>query len=207
MTTSDEVSAAHPEPRRRRGDWAQSPTMIETVRFLISRPQVDQIAQFLVLHLLSSHQPMSAVISTFAMDGSLNAVSTFGNAPGGTESYRHLSLWDAMPMCAAVRSGSILVIDRAELETDYPGLAKQAVGVQAVGASALAVPGEPVGAVQLSFAAVPDPELLERDLSGVTAVLALYLDLLLSGGWDRQGEPVPAQRFRATIQLPPASGA
>ena len=194
-------------PQRRRGDWAESPTMIETVRFLISRPQVDQIAQFLVLHLLGAHQPMSAVVSTFGADGSLHAVSTFGNPPGGVEAYRSLSLWDAMPMCASVRADGVTVVTQEDLADSYPGLARQKAVPAAIAAAPLAVPGEPVGALQLSLATVPDLDALTRDLSGVTAVLALYLDLTVNAARAVPGAESVRQAQRRDTRAEGASPA
>lgn len=181
-------------PHRRRGDWASSPTMIDTVRFLISRPQVDQLAQFLVLHIFKRHAPVSAVISVCDPDGSLRAVSTFGNPPGGNEAYRSLSLWDAMPISAAVRTDDIVVVHGDALAADYPGIAQRMSPAVAVAAIPLQLPGEPVGALQMSLGQLPDDVHLEEDLGGVTAILALYLDLMLHpNGMRRNGEATPSR--------------
>ncbi len=165
--------------QRRRSDWATSPTMIETVRYLISRPHIDQLAQFIVLHLLKPYSPTSAVLSTFDPEGTLHAVSSFGAQPGGNDAYRALSLWDPMPMSVAVRQEEFIVVMGSELSEAYPGLARISPLPEAIAAAPLHLPGDPVGAVQVAFAQAPDVDQLEVDLSGVTSVLALYLDLVL----------------------------
>ncbi len=192
-------------PRRRRDDLTNTRTMLDSVRFLMTRPTCDQIAQQLVLNLLAAHQPRTAVITLFGADGSLHAVGAFGMSAAGLELYRTLSLWDASPMSDAVRSGDpILMTTVDEVESSYPWLGSKEIPYEPMAVWPLSLPSQRVGALQLTFTSPPAPEQLRADATGIAAVLALYLSLLTSGGSaadrssggierdDRQGQFTPA---------------
>lgn len=180
MNASADVSAAQ---RRRRDDLMNSRAMLDMVRFLMSRPSGDQIAQQLVLNLLNSHQPRTAVISLFGADGSLHAVGAFGMTGPALEPYRTLSLWDSAPMGDAVRSGEPIILRTVqEVEERYPWLGSKESPYEPIAVWPLSLPSQRVGALQVSFTAPPDSDALRTDVIGVAAVLALYLSLLSNPG-------------------------
>lgn len=165
--------------RRRREDLMNSRTMLDMVRFLMTRPSCDQIAQHLVLNLLAPHQPRAAVISLFGLDGSLHAVGAFGMLPANLDAYKTLSLWDSSPMSDAVRSGDPVILATIdEVEERYPWLGSKETPYEPIAVWPLTLPSQRVGAVQITFTHSPDSESLRADVTGVAAVLALYLSLL-----------------------------
>jgi DNA-binding CsgD family transcriptional regulator len=187
MDMDGQTIAREPEAlsaqRRRRDDVMNSKAMLDMVRFLMSRPSGDQIAQHLVLNLLKGHQPRTAVISLFGSDGSLHAVGAFGMSGPALEPYRTLSLWDSAPMSDAVRGGEPIVLRTVEeVEERYPWLGSKEAPYEPMAVWPLSLPSQRVGAVQITFTASPDNEALRTDVTGVAAVLALYLSLLSNPG-------------------------
>jgi DNA-binding CsgD family transcriptional regulator len=167
--------------QRRRDDVTNSRAMLDMVRFLMTRPTCDQIAQHLVLNLLNAHKPRAVVISLFGGDGSLHAVGAFGIAPAMLEAYKTLSLWDSSPMSDAVRSGEpVLLETSAAVEERYPWLGTPETPYDPMAVWPLSLPSQRVGALQLLLTESPDEQSLRSDLTGVSAVLALYLSLLTS---------------------------
>ncbi len=165
--------------QRRRDDVMNSRAMLDIVRFLMTRPTCDQISQHLVLNLLNAHRPRAAVISLFGADGSLHAVGAFGMPPQSLEAYKTLSLWDSAPMSDAVRSGEPVILDSVEdVQERYPWMGNAETPYEPMAVWPLSLPSQRVGAVQLTFTEQPDLDSLRADLTGVSAVLALYLSLL-----------------------------
>ena len=166
---------------RRRDDVMNSRAMLDIVRFLMTRPTCDQISQHLVLNLLIAHKPRAAVISLFGVDGSLHAVGSFGMSAASMEAFKTLSLWDSSPMSDAVRSGDPVILETADLvEERYPWLGNEETPYEPMAVWPLSLPSQRVGAVQLVFTETPDVEALRADVTGISAVLALYLSLLTS---------------------------
>ena len=166
---------------RRRDDVMNSQAMLDIVRFLMTRPTCDQISQHLVLNLLNAHKPRAAVISLFGVDGSLHAVGAFGMSPQALEAYKTLSLWDSSPMSDAVRSGEPVILDTVEdVQERYPWMGNAETPYEPMAVWPLSLPSQRVGAVQFTFTTSPEEELLRADVTGVSAVLALYLSLLTS---------------------------
>lgn len=166
---------------RRREDVMSSEAMLATVRFLMTRPTCDQISQQIVLSILARHQPRSCVVTLFGADGSLHGVGTFGLTPAQAERYVSLSLWDVDPMADAVRTGDpIIVADEMHAGDSYPRTIPAEGPFEPVGVWPLSLPNQRVGALQVTFADAPDPDDLRSDAMGVSAVLALYLSLLVS---------------------------
>ena len=166
---------------RRRDDVMNSRAMLDIVRFLMTRPTCDQISQHLVLNLLNAHKPRAAVISLFGVDGSLHAVGSFGMSASSMEAFKTLSLWDSSPMSDAVRSGDPVILETADLvEERYPWLGNEETPYEPMAVWPLSLPSQRVGAVQLIFNEAPDVEALRADVTGISAVLALYLSLLTS---------------------------
>ena len=166
---------------RRRDDVMNSQAMLDIVRFLMTRPTCDQISQHLVLNLLNAHKPRAAVISLFGLDGSLHAVGAFGMSPQALEAYKTLSLWDSSPMSDAVRSGEPVILDSVEdVQERYPWMGNAETPYEPMAVWPLSLPSQRVGAVQFTFTTSPDEESLRADVTGVSAVLALYLSLLTS---------------------------
>lgn len=180
----NEDSTTHDQQfRRRRDDLMNSKAMLDMVRFLMSRPSGDQIAQHLVLNLLNSHKPRTCVISLFGSDGSLHAVGGFGMPNNAMEPYRTLSLWDSSPMSDAVRGGDPVILQTVEeVEDRYPWLGSKESPYEPLAVWPLSLPSQRVGAVQITFTATPDADSLRLDVTGVAAVLALYLSLLSNPG-------------------------
>ena len=182
---SDQVENTDAKTRaayqRRRDDVMNSRAMLDIVRFLMTRPTCDQISQHLVLNLLNEHKPRAAVISLFGADGSLHAVGAFGMSPQSLEAYKTLSLWDSSPMSDAVRTGEAVILDSVEMvEARYPWMGSKETPYEPMAVWPLSLPSQRVGAVQLTFTATPEEEALRADVTGVAAVLALYLSLLTS---------------------------
>lgn len=182
-TAAPHVQPDRPRHTRRRDDLTNSRAMLDMVRFLMTRPTCDQICQHLVLNLLNEHRPRAAVITLFGADGSLHAVGAFGLAAGALEAFRSLSLWDSSPMSDAVRSGDPVLLDSAsDAQIRYPWLGSPDTAYEPLAVWPMSLPSQRVGAVQLTFTEVPDSDDLRADLTGVSAVLALYLSLLSSIG-------------------------
>jgi len=168
-----------PHHRRRRDDLANSAAMLDVVRFLMARPTGDQIAQHLVLNVLTAQHARSAVVSLFGTDGYLHPVGAFGMAASALERYRTLSMWDPSPMSEAVRGGEGIILPTVEeVEERYPWLGANDAPYEPLTAWPLSLPSQRVGAIQVTFTEAPDTDLLRNDVTGVAAVLALYLSLL-----------------------------
>ena len=166
---------------RRRDDVMNSRAMLDIVRFLMTRPTCDQISQHLVLNLLNAHKPRAAVISLFGADGSLHSVGAFGMAPAALEAYKTLSLWDSSPMSDAVRSGDPVILGTVEdVAERYPWMGNAETPYEPMAVWPLSLPSQRVGAVQFTFTEAPDLDELRADVTGVSAVLALYLSMLTS---------------------------
>ena len=166
---------------RRREDVMSSEAMLSTVRFLMTRPTCDQISQQIVLSILARHQPRSCVVTLFGADGSLHAVGAFGLTPAQTERFTSLSLWDVDPMADAVRTGDpVLVVDELGASENYPRTIPAEGPFEPIGVWPLSLPNQRVGALQVNFAEAPNADDLRSDAMGVSAVLALYLSLLVS---------------------------
>jgi DNA-binding CsgD family transcriptional regulator len=179
-----------PELRRRRGDLTSSRTVLELVSFLLTRPNSDQTAQHLVLRLMSGHHPRAAIISLFAPDATLHEVGMFGLSPSALEVYRNLALDESTPMTDAVRAREPVVItDAAEVETRYPWIGSHGMPYEPLAVWPLTLPDEYVGGIQFLFTQPPDPDALRADVTGVAAVLALYLSMLTNTA------PGPAQAW------------
>lgn len=183
MSEQLDSAEAQGQLRRRRDDVMNSRTMLDAVRFLMTRPTCDQIAQHLVLNLLTLHRPRAAVVTLFGVDGSLHAVGAFGMSPVALEPYKTLSLWDSSPMSDSVRSGEPVILSTVkEVEERYPWLGSTETPYESLAVWPLSLPSQRVGAVQFTFTVPPDPDELRSDVTGVAAVLALYLSLLTSAG-------------------------
>ena len=191
---------------RRRDDVMNSQAMLDIVRFLMTRPTCDQISQHLVLNLLNAHKPRAAVISLFGLDGSLHAVGAFGMSPQALEAYKTLSLWDSSPMSDAVRSGEPVILDSVEdVQERYPWMGNAETPYEPMAVWPLSLPSQRVGAVQFTFTTSPDEESLRADVTGVSAVLALYLSLLRASPPPRT-RPSPASSGTTATAATPSRG-
>ena len=84
-------------------------------------------------------------------------------------------------MSDAVRSGEPVILAAVqEVEERYPWLGSKDIPYESLAVWPLSLPSQRVGAVQLTFTAPPDADDLRADVTGVAAVLALYLSLLTS---------------------------
>lgn len=171
----------HDDRTRRRDDLIDSRSMVGLVRFLMNRPTCDQIAEHIVLALLSSSGARAAVISQFGSDGSLHLVGSFGIPAEQLARYRVSSMWDRSPLADAVRSGQPVIIgDPAELAARYPWAVDDEMAPETVAVWPLALPQERVGALLLHLGSDLDTDSLRIDVSGLVAMLALYLGLIAS---------------------------
>lgn len=215
MDQRSDDGAAAGRYARRRDDLMNSRAMLDIVRFLMTRPTCDQICQHLVLNLLNVHRPRAAVIALFGSDGSLHAVGAFGMTAPALEAYRALSLWDSSPMSDAVRSGDPVVLSSVDDATQrYPWLGTTETPYEPTAVWPLSLPSQRVGAVQLTFTEAPDTDMLRADVTGVAAVLALYLSMLstvtpapervghLMEREDRGGSPFPAASLSLVDGVP-----
>jgi DNA-binding CsgD family transcriptional regulator len=206
MNDQQVMTEAPAEFRRRREDLMNSRPMLDVVRFLMTRPTCDQIAQHLVLNLLTVHRPRAAVISLFGTDGSLHAVGAFGISTAALEPYKTLSLWDSSPMSDAVRSGDPVILAAVqEVEERYPWLGSKEIPYESLAVWPLSLPSQRVGAVQLTFTSPPDTDELRADVTGVAAVLALYLSLLSTGGSAAEKAGVMSERDDRSVSFAPTT--
>gem|GEM_PF-831151 len=179
--SSQQPALASPEAilRRRRDDFANSRIMFEMVRFLMTKPSSDQVAQQLVLGLMNEHHSKGAVISVFEQDGTLRVIGSFGMSPLTLKACSDLSLWDASPMTDALRHGEPVILPTAQaVEQRYPWLGNPQHPHEPLATWPLALPSERIGAVEVIFSESPDPEPLRSDVAGVAAILALYFSLV-----------------------------
>lgn len=205
-TESRRSDDAPTQYHRRRDDVMNSRAMLDIVRFLMTRPTCDQISQHLVLNLLNAHKPRAAVISLFGVDGSLHAVGAFGMSPQGLEAYKTLSLWDSSPMSDAVRSGEPVILDSVEdVQERYPYLGNAETPYEPMAVWPLSLPSQRVGALQLIFTDTPDEDALRADVTGVSAVLALYLSMLSSGAANPDKVAASLERDDRNAGFPVAS--
>lgn len=152
--------------------------MLGMVRFLMNRPTCDQIAEHIVLNLLADSHARTVVISQFGGDGSLHLLGSFGLSDADRESYRMSSMWDHTPLGDSVRSGTPLVIpDVGEVSARYPDFVPEPAAARPVAVWPLTLPQERVGALLVTFDGGLDAESLLIDVSGLAAVLALYLSV------------------------------
>lgn len=173
----------HDDQHRRHDDIIDSRGMLGLVRFLMNRPNCDQVAEHLVLTLLAAFDVRAAAISQFGGSGSLHLVGSFGVPAEDLDRYRATSLWDRSPVADAVRAGEPIVLADSALVTErYPWLAGEGRVPAPVAVWPLALPQERVGALVLHLAGPVDESSLRIDVSGIVAVLALYLSL--TGGGD-----------------------
>ncbi|MDO8390209.1 MAG: LuxR C-terminal-related transcriptional regulator [Actinomycetota bacterium] len=157
------------------------------VRFIMTRPSGDQIAQHLVFKVLTAHAPRAAVISRVSGAGTLRAVGSFGLEGRSLDPYRRLSLWTSSPMSDAFRTGGPVILATADAVLHaYPDHLSANEPTETFAAWPLSLPVQRVGAVQISFARPPDPNALYTDVSAIAAILALYVSLMEAPDVDPQ---------------------
>lgn len=167
-------------PHRRRDDLTGSEAMLAMVEFLMTRPTCEQICQQLVLSVLARHEPREAVIALFGANGSLHTIGQMGSSRDLQTPPVALSLWATDPMADAVRTGEPVIVSEGERQQRYRHSTSGHEDGTWLVAWPLSLPNQRVGAVQLTFAGTPDVNELRADLTGIAAVLALYLSLLTS---------------------------
>lgn len=186
------ATASQEELRRRRDDFANSRIMFEMVRFLMTKPTSDQVAQQLVLGLMNEHNSKGAVISAFEQDGTLRVIGSFGMSSLALKACSDLSLWDASPMTDALRLGDPVILPTASaVEQRYPWLGNPQHPHEPLATWPLALPSERIGAVEVVFSESPDPQQLRSDVSGVAAILALYFSLVSRRGAGQDTMEIP----------------
>lgn len=188
---------------RRSDDLVDSRAMLGMVRFLMNRPTPDQIAEHIVLNLLTGAKARSAVLTQFGSDGSLHLIGSFGVSPSSLDRYRVTSMWDHTPLADAVRTGHPVVLtDPADVITEYPWSGDGGEAAEPVAVWPLVLPKERVGALLLTVGQGVDADSLRIDVGGLSAVLALYLSLMADTP-PRVGVPVEP-KVRADVDLSPA---
>lgn len=198
MSGGQEPSSEAGTPRRRLDDQSNSRLTLDMVRFLMTRPTMDQVAQQLVMNLAAAHRPRYALIGAIGSDGFLHLVGSFGAPAEALEDHRNLSLWSSSPMAGALRTGQpeTLLTAEAARET-YPNLLAEP---HPAVVWPLRLPSQRVGALHLAFTDSVDSSALLFDLGGVVAVLALYLSLVDPPAEDKVEQP-PAKPAAENLPL------
>lgn len=156
--------------------------VIQMLHYLMGRPSFDDIAQHLVLTLTPRHGTKAALIGECHPDGTLSALGAFGLVPTITEPLTQVSLWDSSPLSDAIRTGRpVLCSRRGEAAARYPSLTVLRAVDDPTLAWPLALPSQLVGGMQLFFHKGLEAQAVQRDLTGIGAVLALYVSLLRLG--------------------------
>jgi DNA-binding CsgD family transcriptional regulator len=200
------VATAPREHSRRRGDLVESPLLHSLIGFLLARPDCDGVAQHLVLGVLREHHARSAVISRFGNDGQLETAGSFGIPRDFQERLRAISLWDAAPMSESVRSGDPVILGtRAAALERYPDYETDLGENEAMIVWPLSLPGERVGAIQVTLASSHDLHALIGEFGGCAAMLGLYVNLLLGGG-SRTGLEAAGGALAVAMPRPAETG-
>jgi DNA-binding CsgD family transcriptional regulator len=160
------------------------------LRFLMTRPTCDRIAQYAVVKMMGKYGCRAASISLFDISGALHVVGTYGVPHQSLAPYESLSLWDSSPMSDAVITGEpVIMLTADEVRSAYPWLGPQSdLPYEPMVVWPLALPHETVGAVQFILAEEPiDLNALRTQATVIATSLALYLSLLgATGSLDNQ---------------------
>lgn len=153
--------------------------VIELLRYLMSRPSFDEIAQHVVLSLTTQHGTKAAILGECRGDGSLTHLGAFGISATTSYPLTRLTLWDSSPLSDAIRTGQpIICSQRGEAAERYPQVSTFRECDDPTAAWPLALPSQLVGGLQLFFHRPIEGLSLSHEVGGVAAVLALYLSLL-----------------------------
>ena len=160
------------------------------LRFLMTRPTCDRIAQYAVVKMMGKYGCRAASISLFDISGALHVVGSYGVPHQSLAPYESLSLWDSSPMSDAVITGEpIIMLTADEVRNAYPWLGPQSdLPYEPMVVWPLAFPHETVGAVQFILAEEPvDLNSIRTQATVIATSLALYLSLLgATGSLDNQ---------------------
>lgn len=179
--------------------------MLDMVRFIMTRPSGDQIAQHLVFKVLAAHAPRAVVVSRVSSAGTLRSVGSFGLEGRRLDTFNRLSLWTSSPMNDAFRTGEPVILATVEAVIhQYPDFASMDAPTETLAAWPLSLPAQRVGALQVSFARPPDPDVLYTDVSAIASILALYLSLMEAPGTDPQDHAdTSGQAARVDVDVRP----
>jgi DNA-binding CsgD family transcriptional regulator len=126
--------------------------------------------------------------------------------PSALEPYKTLSLWDSSPMSDAVRSGDAVILAAVGVvEERYPWLGSKESPYEPMAVWPLSLPSQRVGALQMTFTVPPDADDLRADVTGVAAVLALYLSLLTTAGSNADKSGMASDRDDRSSGYVPAT--
>ena len=150
----------------------------ELIDFLLLRTSLDEVARYLVIHLLEDLKPWEADILSCDVQGRLQVVGSFGAGPSSVDELKQLADGTSLPALAVLKGRpqtNMLSPEGSMLEC-LPMLGMLGEGARVLWP--LTAPVGVVGMVQVKFLDVPDHERMVRALSGVSPVLALVLLLL-----------------------------
>lgn len=163
----------------------QSPTMLDLIAYLAERPTMDQLAQYLVLQTFRQHSPRGALIYVFFSDGTVQSAGSFGLPPDVVRALQSLSLWDHAPAVDAIREGTPVILNGADVvRTKYPWLEQQPAMLTPTVAWPLGVGHKCDGSLQVHFAEEFDESHLSETFSEISPILGLY-----AGVRNTSGEP------------------
>lgn len=176
--------------------------VIDLLHYLMARPSFDEIAQHIVLSLTPKHGTKAALIGECQVDGSLRHLGAFGLPPTSAAPLTEVTLWDSSPLSDALRTGQPVLCPRpGEAASRYPQLSVLRELADPTGAWPLALPSQLVGGIQLFFHAPFEVTGVHQDVTGLSAVLALYLTLL------RTPNAAPATDSATPLAVPAGIGA
>lgn len=159
---------------RWRVDWADSPTFIEAIRYLMARPRLEELASGLAVRVLTDLQPVSVVIARLGADGRVRVVSRFGDDEWPSED--GLSIWARHPMASAMQTEQVVMERGASASASH-----KSAGPRLVAAAPLRTSGVAKGAIQLVIDHPVDDRRVRQALSAIAAPVSLYLDLAQDG--------------------------
>lgn len=181
--------------------------VIDLLHYLMARPSFDEIAQHVVLRLTPRYGTKAALISECQADGSLRHLGAFGLSPTSALPLTDVTLWDSSPLSDAIRTGHpVLCPQPGEVGARYPQMPVLRELADPTGAWPLALPGQLVGGIQLFFHAPFRATDLHEDVSGIGAVVALYLSLLRANGGIAPVEPTVPLAVPAGTSAPTTTG-
>jgi len=172
----------HPYPGDRRApDFdrrSDAMSVLAMIDFLRSLPSIDEIAEYVVLLLMSSRGVEAAVISLVQPDGSLPVCGRFGLAPELMAPLDRTKLTEMTPMTDALRCGeAVFLVTGDAVSKRYAALSEFPRLCVPTAAWPLTLPSRHVGAVQLLFQEGTTEESMSAALNGLTGAMSLFLSL------------------------------
>ena len=144
--------------------------------FLATKPSMDDIAQHLALEMGAECLPRSVLISLFDTAGTVHTSGSFGIPTSLNGDFATTTLWDVSPASEAIREGHpIIVATVDEFIQRYPDLRDHAHLLAPAVVWPIQNGQQRVGAVHMQCGRLPEVEILDWELSGLGAILGMYL--------------------------------